>query len=120
MGAGKTTLIGHLCAQLQVEDNVSSPTFALVNEYHFMAGGKDRVIYHMDWYRLRDSAEAISAGMEYYLSEANKGLAHCFVEWPEQADELLRMPHLSVNITVQGPEERVMTVQAIERAGHFN
>jgi len=114
MGAGKTTLISHLCALLQVQDHVSSPTFALVNEYHYEAEGNDRVIYHMDWYRLRDSADAISAGMEDYLLQAHHGLVHCFVEWPEKAPGLLRPPYLSVNITTAGPEEREMTLLAVE------
>src|ERR1017187_8879004 len=65
MGAGKTTFIHKLCDHLQVPDVVSSPTFALINEYHFAdTKGIDNTIFHLDWYRLRDSEEAISAGME--------------------------------------------------------
>src|ERR1700744_3509326 len=86
MGAGKTTFIHHLCDYLQVEDVVSSPTFALINEYHFIdAGKKDNTIYHLDWYRLKDTAEAINAGMEDCVLQAKKGMAYCFIEWPEQA-----------------------------------
>src|ERR1700743_1735320 len=70
MGAGKTTFIHHLCDRLQGQDTVSSPTFALINEYHFMNGSQDHTIYHLDWYRLKDTAEAINAGMEDCLLQA--------------------------------------------------
>src|SRR5690348_14395358 len=79
LGAGKTTFIHALCDYLNVNDTVSSPTFALINEYHFNANGKDNLIYHMDWYRLKDTDEAINAGMEDCI--LNKE-AYCFIEWP--------------------------------------
>ena len=83
MGAGKTTFIHRLCDYLGVNDTVSSPTFALINEYHFLdATAADQTIYHLDWYRLKDTTEAINAGMEDCLSEAKKGNAFCFIEWP--------------------------------------
>jgi len=80
LGAGKTTFIHALCDHLGVEDAVSSPTFALINEYRFVLDGKEQTIYHMDWYRLRDAGEAIDAGMEDTLEDKD---AYCFVEWPE-------------------------------------
>ena len=110
LGAGKTTFIHHLCDYLHVEDAVSSPTFALINEYHFPEGGKDNIIYHLDWYRLKDSAEAINAGMEDCISEAERGAARCFVEWPEKALELLRGPYLWISIESKSETERKMTV----------
>ncbi len=81
MGAGKTTLIARICKQLGVTSSVSSPTFAIMNEYE----GKGKMIYHMDWYRLQDEAEARRAGIEAALEEADFSL----VEWPEKAPNLL-------------------------------
>ena len=93
LGAGKTTFIHAICDMLGVEDTVSSPTFALINEYRFVAGDEQRIIYHMDWYRLLDANEAVDAGMEDVLSQSD---AYCFVEWPEKAPELLHMPHIAL------------------------
>jgi tRNA threonylcarbamoyladenosine biosynthesis protein TsaE len=112
MGAGKTTFIHALCAHLGVRDTVSSPTFALINEYHFMQGGHDKTIYHMDWYRLRDTEEAINAGMEDALNNRN---AYCFVEWAEKATDLLPFPHLWISIEVLNESERKMIVQVKDR-----
>ena len=107
MGAGKTTFISALCHYLGVQDAVSSPTFALINEYHFVEDGNDKTIYHMDWYRLRDTEEAINAGMEDAL---NNPVVYCFVEWAEKAVELLPHPHLWIDIEVVNPDERKMSV----------
>jgi tRNA threonylcarbamoyladenosine biosynthesis protein TsaE len=96
LGAGKTTFIHAICDMLRVEDVVSSPTFALINEYHFQNAGEDQTIYHMDWYRLRDTNEAIDAGMEDTLDI--KG-AYRFIEWPEKAPELLEnVPHIAISL----------------------
>src|SRR3954471_10803550 len=79
MGAGKTTFIHKLCDYLHVQDAVSSPTFALINEYHFAdATGADNIIYHLDWYRLRDSEEVFNAGMDDCVEQAKEGAAICF------------------------------------------
>lgn len=82
MGTGKTSFIHALCTILGVKDSVSSPSFAIINEYQSPEAG---TIYHMDWYRLRDEEEAIQAGVEDTL---NSGCI-CFVEWPEKALALL-------------------------------
>jgi len=111
MGAGKTTFIHALCNRLGVTDAVSSPTFALINEYHFMENGADRTIYHMDWYRVKDMEEAVNAGMEDALLNKN---AICFVEWPERGAALLPHPHLWISIAATGPEEREMTVEPVQ------
>lgn len=111
MGAGKTTFIHRLCDYLQVADTVSSPTFALINEYHYSDGGPDKVIYHLDWYRLKDITEAIDAGMEDCLQQARAGNARCFIEWPEKATGLLQPPCLWVAITAKSTSEREMTVK---------
>ena len=114
LGAGKTTFIHKLCDYVKVEDVVSSPTFALINEYHFNDSGKDRIIYHLDWYRLRDAAEAINAGMEDCIIQAKNEVAYCFIEWPEKAIELLQKPYLWISIESTTMTERKMTVKLIK------
>lgn len=95
MGAGKTTLIRALCDSFEVEDNVTSPTFSLVNEYH-AAGGQ--VIYHFDFYRIKNEAEAMDIGVEEYLYSGD----YCFIEWPSRIHSLLPSSYLKVQITVRG------------------
>jgi tRNA threonylcarbamoyladenosine biosynthesis protein TsaE len=107
MGAGKTTFIHALADELGVEDAVSSPTFALINEYYFSVNGSEKKIYHMDWYRVKDTAEAINAGVEDAINDTR---AYSLVEWPEKARELLPKGHLWVEIKETGPGERVMTL----------
>jgi tRNA threonylcarbamoyladenosine biosynthesis protein TsaE len=99
MGAGKTTLIHELCSQMGVIGNVSSPTFALVNEYRTR---DEKTIYHMDWYRLIDEADALHAGMEEYLYSGNT----CLVEWPERAPHLLPPDTVHVFLEILGRETR--------------
>jgi tRNA threonylcarbamoyladenosine biosynthesis protein TsaE len=82
MGSGKTTLIHHLCETLGVTSSISSPTYAIINEYESDAAG---IIYHMDWYRLKSEQEAIEAGIEECIYSGNL----CLVEWPEKAETLL-------------------------------
>lgn len=113
MGAGKTTFIHELCTYLGVNDTVSSPTFALINEYHFMNGqGNDTTIYHMDWYRLKDTAEAIHSGMEDCIIQAKTGKdTYCYIEWPEKAPELLTAPYVRASIRMGSPTERTLSVE---------
>jgi tRNA threonylcarbamoyladenosine biosynthesis protein TsaE len=109
LGAGKTTFIHALCEVLGVRDSVSSPTFALINEYHYTdnESGNDETIYHMDWYRLKSTEEAINAGMEDCLLQKD---IHCFIEWPEKALDLLPKPYLWASISSTGEQEREMKV----------
>ncbi|TXE20416.1 tRNA (adenosine(37)-N6)-threonylcarbamoyltransferase complex ATPase subunit type 1 TsaE [Psychroserpens burtonensis] len=81
MGAGKTTLIKSLVKLLGSDDDVSSPTFSIVNEYNI----KDKSIYHFDLYRINDEEEALNFGFEDYLYTAN----WLFIEWPQNAQNLL-------------------------------
>lgn len=111
MGAGKTTLIHALCAAMGVTDRVSSPTFALVNEY--AVPGDTRVIYHMDWYRLRDAGEAIQAGLEDCLLDARAGRAFCFAEWPENAFGLLQPPYIRISIGTNTAGDRHLEAELI-------
>jgi len=75
VGSGKTTLIRHICEILGVQDEVSSPTFSLVNEYMSSRG----VVYHMDLYRLITEREAFEAGVMEYINSGEI----CLIEWPE-------------------------------------
>jgi tRNA threonylcarbamoyladenosine biosynthesis protein TsaE len=77
MGAGKTTFIKSLCAEINVQDVVSSPTFSIINEYESPVGK----VYHMDLYRLNGQEEALRAGVEDCLYSGST----CLVEWPERA-----------------------------------
>ena len=113
MGAGKTTFIHHLCDHLKVEDTVSSPTFALINEYHFATGYKDTTLYHMDWYRVKSTEEAMEAGMEDCIIQAKQDNVYCFIEWPEKAKELLTKPYLWITIETVSITEREMAVTVI-------
>ncbi len=104
MGAGKTTFIHALCDHLNVSDPVSSPTFTLVNEYHYKDKNKlDNTIFHMDWYRLEDEEEIINAGIEDALFKKD---TYCFIEWAEKAIRIIPRPYLLVNIEIAGRDER--------------
>ncbi len=91
MGAGKTTLIKQLIKQLGVTDNVSSPTFSLVNEYQ---NNKGKSIFHFDFYRIKDEVEALDIGIEEYFDTD----AYCFIEWSEMIAGLLPPEHVAVFI----------------------
>lgn len=81
MGAGKTTMIREIVRQMGVEDNVSSPTFSLVNQY----GEKEKTIYHFDFYRIESQREAIDIAVEEYLNSQR----WCFIEWSQKIEDLL-------------------------------
>ena len=94
MGAGKTTLIKELCRHLSSDDNFSSPTYSIVNEYLTETGRK---IYHIDLYRLNDLEEAISLGIQEYLDSGN----YVFIEWPELIAVLLPPETVKVDMEVR-------------------
>ena len=81
MGAGKTTLIKSICKKLEVHDVVTSPTFAIMNEY--LAAGKP--VYHFDFYRINSESEAYDLGYENFFFSKN----YCFIEWPEKIKSIL-------------------------------
>ncbi|MGI4835770.1 MAG: tRNA (adenosine(37)-N6)-threonylcarbamoyltransferase complex ATPase subunit type 1 TsaE [Janthinobacterium lividum] len=103
MGAGKTTLIRALCATLGVLDDVSSPTFALVNEYR---DGPGRPVYHFDCYRLDSAEEAARLGLAEYFDSGYL----CLVEWPARVAALLPPQRLLVALTVTGLESRRLSI----------
>lgn len=93
MGAGKTTLIKNLCAKLGVQDEVNSPTFALVNEYQ--TENLDSV-FHFDFYRIKSLEEVFDIGYEDYFYGGNL----CLIEWPELIDPLMPEHFIKVEITL--------------------
>ena len=97
MGAGKTTLISRIAAQLGAEDDVTSPTFAIVNQYE-----GERTIFHFDMYRIERVEEALDFGCEEYLSSGEL----CLVEWPEKIEALLPDDTMVVKIEILGDRER--------------
>jgi tRNA threonylcarbamoyladenosine biosynthesis protein TsaE len=105
MGAGKTTLIRALCAALGVEDDVSSPTFALVNEYR---SGPGQPIYHFDFYRVDSEEEAARLGAAEYFDSGYL----CLVEWPSRVAGLLPPQRLLVELAVTGPETRELSINS--------
>jgi len=98
MGAGKTTLIAAIGKEMGIQEAITSPTFALMNQYD----AKGKMVYHMDWYRLENDAEAARAGMEAAFDEAD----FCFVEWPEKALGLLPAITQHFEIEILDPEHR--------------
>ncbi len=102
MGAGKTTLIQKLCENLEVKDIVSSPTFAIINEYETARAGN---IYHFDFYRLKKLEEAFDIGYEDYFYSGD----YCFIEWPEKVTDLLPENTIPVFIMV-GDENKIRTI----------
>lgn len=104
MGAGKTTLIKSLCKALGSNDNITSPTFSIVNEY----AGPNK-IYHFDFYRLKNQTEALDIGCEEYFYSGN----YCFIEWPEKIPDLLPPHFVRVNIAVLKDDTREITLDKI-------
>lgn len=92
MGAGKTTFIKAVCSYLGCSEPVTSPTFAIVNEYQGSAG----TIYHFDFYRLKNSAEAINIGFDDYIYSND----YCLMEWPEVVEDIIPKNIVDVTISV--------------------
>ena len=92
LGAGKTTLIKALCIVLGVTEEVTSPSFAIINEYE--SGGVD-LIYHFDFYRIKKLEEVLDIGYEEYLFSGY----YCFLEWADKIEELLPDRYVSISIT---------------------
>lgn len=97
MGAGKTTFIKAVCEQMGVEDVITSPTFAIVNEYTVASTGES--IFHFDLYRIKKIEELYDMGYEEYFYSGHL----CFIEWPELAEDLL--PEETVKVTIEQDED---------------
>ncbi len=100
MGAGKTTFIKAVCEELGVEDVITSPTFAIINEYM----GRQTTIYHFDFYRIKKLEEVYDMGYEDYFYSG----ALCFIEWPELIEEVL--PEDAVKVSIQENPDGTRTV----------
>ena len=103
MGAGKTTLISAIMEHLGSDDTVTSPTFALVNQYGTAAG---EVVYHFDFYRINRIEEVFDMGYEEYFYSGDL----CLIEWPELIEALLPEDAMVVRIEVLSPTERKFTI----------
>ena len=98
LGAGKTTFIQEVARQMNVLDNISSPSYALINEY--LNQNRD-TIYHFDLFRVKTISEVLDLGFDEYLDSGSR----CFIEWPEIAEPLL--PDKYLEVTIQNPEEEL-------------
>ena len=103
MGAGKTTFIKAVCKALNVQDNVCSPTFAIVNVYHSDTAGE---IYHFDFYRLNSPSQALDIGAEEYFYSGQ----YCFLEWAENIKELIPQECIRVDIKENHDCSRTVTL----------
>lgn len=103
MGAGKTTFIKAICECLDVEDVITSPTFAIVNEYY--SNKLQDSIYHFDFYRIKKLEEVYDMGYEDYFYSHRL----CFLEWPELVEELLPKDAVKVTIAEQEDGSRLVT-----------
>jgi tRNA threonylcarbamoyladenosine biosynthesis protein TsaE len=106
MGAGKTTFVHALCDIKEVKDVVGSPTFSIINQYNYTEGGREKKIFHIDLYRLKDEDEAIQAGIEdcFYSGHI------CLVEWPDRAKGLLPGNTLNAELTITDPSTRKLII----------
>ncbi len=106
MGAGKTTLIKSLSELFDIQDQISSPTFGIVNEYENLSKEK---FYHFDFYRLDDPTEALDIGIEEYFYSQN----YCWLEWAEKIAEFLPDQYFLIKIEILSETERNLTLQHI-------
>lgn len=106
MGVGKTTFVKALCEELHVEDTVNSPSFAIVNEYRT---SEENIVYHFDFYRLKEEEEAYDMGYEDYLYSGN----YCMIEWPEKIASLLPQGRLEVTLEELEDGARKISVQKV-------
>ena len=102
MGAGKTTFVKAICEELGVSDVITSPTFAIINEYSLPEGTP---LYHFDFYRIKKLEEVYDMGYEDYFYSG----ALCFIEWPELIEEILPDDAVRVSITEQEDGSRIVS-----------
>jgi tRNA threonylcarbamoyladenosine biosynthesis protein TsaE len=107
MGAGKTTLIKAISKEFEVRDQVSSPTFGIVNEYETSSGKR---IFHFDFYRLDDPLEALEIGIEEYFYSGE----YCWIEWAEKVAQFLPDGFLLIKIVLNSELDRTITLQHIQ------
>ena len=110
LGAGKTTLVQHLCKELGVNDSVSSPTFSLINQYSGLYKGQEILINHLDLYRLKSLEEALDIGIEDLLHSKQ----YLFIEWPEIIQELLSDPLCVIKIDYSEEQQRMLNCKLFD------
>ena len=104
LGAGKTTFITALCKELKVTETVTSPTYSIIQEYK---ANDNKIIYHIDLYRLKSNQEAMEAGVEdCFLSNEI-----CMVEWPEKAPDIFPVNTIYSNIEILSSDKRKMIIK---------
>ena len=101
MGAGKTTFIKAICEELGVKDVITSPTFAIVNEY---TDGQGEPVYHFDFYRIKKQEEVYDIGFEDYVESGSV----CLMEWPELIEDILPADTVKISITEQPDGSRLV------------
>ena len=106
MGVGKTTLIRNICRNLGVKTEVTSPTFALVNEYPSGNGA----VFHFDFYRINRISEALDFGIDEYFDSGR----WCLMEWPEKLEELLPREVVRTFLTEEPDGSRIIRVEIPE------
>lgn len=115
LGAGKTTFTKAVCEKLGVEENVSSPTFALINEYEGNYDNENsKLIYHCDFYRIENPSEVLELGVEEYFEKAEDYGNYCFIEWASKIEPFLPEEYLQIDIKVnQTTHSRTLTVSSL-------
>ena len=103
VGSGKTTMIKSFTKKLSVNNNTSSPTFNIINEYK---DDNEKSIYHLDLYRLKSINDLVEIGFEEYINSGN----YCFIEWPEIADSFFIDKYISINISINSKNSRDIDV----------
>jgi tRNA threonylcarbamoyladenosine biosynthesis protein TsaE len=106
MGVGKTTLIKQIVKSLGSADEVTSPTFSIVNEYHT----KSEIIYHFDFYRINDIEEAYNFGVEEYLYSNN----WCIIEWPDKIQSILPKLVDIIDLVLNSDNSRTLKLNSIK------
>ncbi|BDD03636.1 tRNA (adenosine(37)-N6)-threonylcarbamoyltransferase complex ATPase subunit type 1 TsaE [Aureibacter tunicatorum] len=107
MGAGKTTTISAMAKELNIIDNVSSPTFSIVNEY---IDNKDNYFYHFDFYRIKNEVEAMDIGVDEYFYSGHV----CFLEWASLIPSLLPEKHIKIEISIEDEKHRTIKATKYE------
>ena len=102
MGAGKTTIIKNMCYELGVTDNVSSPTYSIVNEYSSPSGK----VFHFDFYRIKSQQEALDLGIDEYLYSGY----YCFIEWPDKIPDILPDHYLKILVREELDQSRTLQI----------
>lgn len=104
LGAGKTTFISSLCKEMGINETVTSPTFSIIQEY---VGGDQKIVYHIDLYRIKSSEEAMNAGIEDCINSGEI----CMIEWPEKALEILPSQTVFSTFEIVSPDKRKLVIQ---------